>query len=248
MKKTVLRCVLLLTATLSIASAGVVFSRPLTNTPGNITTWRPAPDYTNYILGDDFTLGANTDITDLSVWIAGTNTLTINPNEELSQINLYLGADNLGAGPLNQVATTYSFTYAGIFANPNLGINQPLFKITFSNLNFAATAGVLYDFAVEGIPLVNTPGNQLALTSTLCDTLFGPCSNGGDGADGVFLAFTGTAGSGPYSLNFTIPDSDTVPGPYYDINVEISNIPEPSSVVLMTLGLGALAFYRRRRA
>jgi hypothetical protein len=223
---------------LSVASGAVIYSRPLTNTPGNITTWRPAPSYTNYILGDDFTLGSSNTITDLSVWIAGTNVGTINPNEELSAIRLYLGAD---PGPLTLASSTYTFTYAGIFANPNLNINQPLFKITFSNLNFNATGGTLYDFAIEGVPLINDAAHQLALTSTLFPSA-------GDGADGVFLAFNGTTNTGPYNLFFTTPGSPTDPGPFYDINVELSYIPEPSTIVLTTLGFGALALFRRRRA
>lgn len=248
MKQTILRCALLSMAALSVASAGTVFSRPLTNSAGNLVTWRPDPSYLSYVLGDDFNLAANTVITDLSVWIAGTSTAITNPNQELSAINLYLGTTS--SGVLTQAATTYSFTNAGTFANPNLGINQPLFKITFSGLNFAATAGTFYDFVVEGIPLVNTPGNQLALTSTLCsNTTLGVCVNGGDGADGVFVAYnTGSPGSGPYNVLFTIPGSPTAPGPFYDINVEINDIPEPSTIVLMTMGFGALALYRRRRA
>lgn len=248
MTKAILRCAVLINLAFSAASAGPIFSRPLTNTPGNIVTFRPSPSYINYVLGDDFSIGSSTVVTDLSVWITGTSMAVTNPNQEFNAINLYLGEQ--GPGILSQAATTYSFASAGTFANPNLAIDQPIFKLTFSGLNFAATAGVVYDFVVEGIPIVNTPSNQLALTSTLCNpTVLGACNiNGGDSADGVFVAYsTVTPGTGPYNVAFTIPGSPTDPGPFYDINVEINNIPEPSTIALMTMGFGALGFYRRRR-
>lgn len=247
--------VLLVVVAMSVASGEpIVFNRSLTNTPGNIIALSP-PDYTQFIFGDDFSLNNSAMITSLTVWIAAGNPATTNPNQELSGINLYLGPD---PGPLSQVSSSYSFSSAGTFANPNTQTNQPLFAIVFSGLNFSANAGVLYDFAIEGIPL--DPLVQLALTATPCTSLFGPCP--GDGADGVYLGFSGTPGSGPYNLLLTAPAAGATAG-IADINVSLGQlveanaapgpaqseaVPEPSTFALLGLGCGVFAYFRRSRA
>jgi hypothetical protein len=221
-------------------SAGVIFDRPYV--PGSTTTWTSTGAY---ILGDDFTLGANGTIDSLSVWFVA-HTGTTNPNQEASSIKLFAGAD---PGPLPLLSSTYSFTSAGIFANPTLKIDQPIFLLTFSGLNWSANGGTLYDFGIEGTIIGAASGQpfypfNLTATNPLNATTPGP----GDGADGFLLAFDGTAGTGPYNLFFTNPGSSTDPL-VGDINVQISGstIPEPSTFAMLGLGAGVLLVFRRRR-
>jgi hypothetical protein len=233
-----LLCCLLFLVAAQIVAAGPVFDRPYIGSEGT-TTWSPTG---NYILGDDLSIPVTQTIYSLSVWFVAAKTTTTDPAQEISSMRLFGGAD---PGPLTLLASTYTFhtegfTYAGPFSNPRTNTQQPLFKITFDNLNWTLQAGVLYDFAVEGTPIA--PDGLFALTAT--NALDANTPGPGQGADGIFLAFNGKYGTGPYNLYFTYPGAvgDPLVG---DINVILN--PEPSSIVLMGLGGAALLLVRRFR-
>jgi hypothetical protein len=252
--RTVLPLLLLMS---SVASAApVVFERALptgpnvnADAPGNATTdaersnikWAPTGQD---ILGDDFKLLHDAVIDTITVWMVGDSAETTNPNQELSSIHLYTGID----AHMTLAATTYTFapvTYANGqgYWNPVQGIFQPIFELTFTNLNWAVSANTLYDFAVEGVGL---NGHLLSLHASNAAL----SASRQDGFDEFFLGFTGTPLTGPYRLDYawgSDPMWDDLWDKDSDINVRITGtpVPEPSSFGLLGLGIGVLVYFRR---
>ena len=106
----------------------------------------------------------------------------------------------------------------------------------------SAAGGVLYDFGIGA-----TPGTESSLFLHGSNAALSGSTQ--DGADGLFLGFTGP----PYSLAYVI-DPTAGEAPLWDkgsdINVEIdgSAVPEPATFGLLAISAGALLFLRRRRA
>jgi hypothetical protein len=272
---TLLRIVLpLLLLVTSVAAGPVVFERALptgpnvnADAPGNATPdanrsnvkWAPTDPTT--ILGDDFSLPFDIIIESITVWMVAENPGTTNPNQELSAIRLFTGTD----ADMVLTSSNYSFTQVTYdngqsYWNPTRQIFQPIFEITFgseaSPLGWAVQANTLYNFAVQGI----NSGNLLSLhASNGCDfdpnvgclSTPGLSQSRQDDPDGAFLEFeSATPPDGPYQLLYawySHPELDDLWDKASDINVRITAIPEPSTFVLLGLGFGALAYFRRRR-
>lgn len=201
--------------------------------------WEPNSNGTTF-LGDDFILNNNFVINQFSVWMVANEADTTNPNQEMSDIALYIGED-LSPNPstVSFISNSYSFS-PGPFSyfNDVRGINQPIFKITFDNLNFAGTGGVLYNFGILGTPV--NPNFQLSLAASNA-ALSNSIQNGPDGYFLVFDSATGDLLGGYNSLLDGLWDKET------DINVEIAGVPEPSTLSLLALGGAALVYFRRRQ-
>lgn len=238
-----LRSTILLLVLISASYADVVVSDPITNSSGQIETvaWSGTGNYT--IFGDDFTATSTGTIKDFSVWTdvpAG----TMDPSQLFSAINLYFGPatfdlSNNDTTTLTLTSSTYNYLPAGNEANSG----DALFKIHFGNLNIPVTGGNLYEFAVEGIP---TTSYQFALTATRCGNLGGTCPGPADQAfDGIFLAYGGTQGTGPFTFVYTTPSSGSVGEA--DVNFTTEAVPEPAAYTTLALGLGVFGFLNRRR-
>lgn len=266
---------LLLLIVPSLAVATPLFVRALptgpnvnANAPGNDTPdenrsnikWAPFGSGT--IIGDDFQLPFDAVIDSITVWMVAEDPNTTDPSQELSSIRLFGGTDAL----LELKSDAYSFTPVtydnGLsFWNASRGVYQPIFELTFSNLNWQVMAGLLYDFAVEG---TTVDGGDFLLSlhaSNACE--FDPGFNACEGApglsetrqdapDGALLEFE-TAGLDQYALLYawySHPGLQNLWDKSNDINVRLTSmaaVPEPSTFALLGLGFGALAYFRRRR-
>lgn len=242
------RIALSLWALTSLATAApILFQRAMPTGPNvnaldasrsNIK-WEPNSAGATF-LGDDFIMSGDFIINTFSVWMVANETATTNPNQEMSSIELYIGED-LSPNPssVSLVSSTYSFS-PGPFSyyNDVRGIDQPIFKITFDGLNYAGTGGTLYNFGILGTPV--SQGFELSLAGSNAALSNSPQ----DGPDGYFLVFDSSNGDflgGYNSLLDSLWDKES------DINVEISGVPEPSTMSLLALGGAALLYIRRRR-
>ena len=187
------RRVLIVLALASSLSAGVIFERALptanlNNAAGadrsNIS-WAPGDN--TYILGDDFTLGSDSVINSLSVWEVSNNG---SPTTEFGSLSLYVGADP----NLSFISSSYTPSLvSGYQYQGSSGTFYDVYKITFSGLNLSAAGGVLYDFGIGA-----TPGTESSLFLHGSNAALSGSTQ--DGADGLFLGFTGP----PYSLAYVI--------------------------------------------
>jgi hypothetical protein len=271
---TLLRHVLPLLLLVSFATAApVIFERALptgpnvnADAPGNLTNdalrsnikWAPT---SNYIIGDDFILPIESIIDTISVWMVAENPATTDPAQELQLSIRLFGGPN--PDPITLRSTTYSFapvTYDNGqgYWNPTRGIFQPIFELTFSNLNWTVQGNTLYNFAVEGFGTGATLSLHASNACNATDPVNDPfnCDGPGlsnsqqDAPDGAFLVFTGPPLTGPYTLQGSFYSGfDGLWDKDSDINVRITGevIPEPSTFILIGFGLGAVAYYRRRR-
>lgn len=228
----------------TLAHAGIVFERAMPTGPGvnnpisaqrSNVKWAPGAG-ASYFIGDDFTLATDDTVHVLSVWMVADNPGTTDPSQELSGITLWGGEDSLtgGSGVLSQMATNPTVS-AGPFNyfNPSLGIIQPIFKLTFSGFSWSITSNHLYDFGIT------TSSGTISLAASNAALSLSPQNYFDDG----YLFFdNATRAYGGY-----VPTAVTGWDKGSDINVEISNVPEPSTVSLFLAGAAALAFIRRRR-
>jgi hypothetical protein len=232
------RRALVVLALASSLSAGVIFERALptanlNNAAGaNRSNISWAPGDSSYILGDDFTLAWDSVIHSFSVWEVSNNG---SPTTEFGSISLYAGADP----NLSLISSSYtSSLVSGYQYQGYSGTFYDVYKITFSGLNLSATGGVLYDFGI-GI----TPGTESSLYLHGSNAALSGSRQ--DGADGLFLGFTGP----PYSLAYVIDSNGNGWDKSSDINVQIDGVaPEPATFGLLAISAGALLFLRRRRA
>jgi hypothetical protein len=214
-----------LLAAASLASAQpIIFERalPIKNInnggPGSLapgyyranTKWAPTG---NYIIGDDFTIqGSSAIVNSLTVWVVAENPGTTDPSQELSSISLYGGTDSgLALLSSTYTATPASYIYGVQYWNPVRGIYEPMFAVTFANLNWFVPADTLMDFAVQGVTALGT-NHALSLAASTAQWSW----SRQDGADGYILAFAGV----PYSLFFAYNSDPSNWGS--DINVAIT--------------------------
>jgi len=231
----------------SLASAGPIFQRAMPTGPNvnaaganrsNIK-WEPGA---GTFLGDDFILSNDFIVTSLSVWMVANETSTTNPNQEMKDLSLYIGPDQSpNPSSVSFVSSSYSVS-PGPFSyyNPAREIDQPIFKITFDNLNYAVTGNTLYNFGILGTPVSPTAGFILSLAGSNAALSVSQQ----DEPDGYFLVFDESNGDflgGYNSLTDALWDKES------DINVEISGVPEPSTFALLLLGAGSLLVLRRRQ-
>jgi hypothetical protein len=224
----------------SVANAGIIFSRPFPTTQAAAS--KGAPDSQAMIFGDDFTLTQNSVINSLSVWVIGENPISTSPADELNVgIRLYGASQDDDTAPdspgLTLLASNYtSFTRVYFEGGANYVVgekNEPIFKITFSGLNWNVNAGTTYDFALKGL---SDFGYLLNLGITNSDP-------NGDGASALF---SGTPYRYLYQAGSWNGETFTAAS---DIAVELdgNNVPEPSTMALFALGGGILFFIRRKK-
>jgi len=206
-------------------------------------------DYTPYggeqwAIGDVFTLGGSSDITDLRVWIVAEDSQP--PSSMWSDLTLYGGPIAGTIAPLSTVATDgsdpnvtfQSVTYAGGSTyQGSSGSYIDIYQVDFS-LNWGVDGGTQYGFFVGGTPTalnqsLYPPGVSPFLSASNA-ALSGLSASEQANADGLVWEI-GINGS-------TItPDSFDTNGDGWDkssdVNVQLYGTPEPSSLLL----LGTLA-------
>ena len=197
------------------------------------------------LVGDDF-MFSNAGIVDsITVFeVANGTGAGSTPGSEFNSFTLYYGGVNL-LDHSSSVFTSQLVTYqpGGENYQGSGGGFYDIYALTFNGLNFSADANTLYGFALAADPKT---GNTLALHASNA-ALSGTPQQGADnlfsGYDATTLAYLGSCDSG---------DSTTC-GPLWDkssdINVKIDGtlVPEPASLGLMAIGIGALIFVARKR-
>jgi hypothetical protein len=231
--------VLVALALASSLSAGILFERALPTANlndaagANRSNIAWAPGDSTYILGDDFTLASDSVVDSLSVWEVSNGA---SPATEFGSLSLYAGADP----DLSLISSIYSSSLvSGYQYQGSSGNFYDVYKITFSGLNWSVPGGVMYDFGIGA-----TPGTQSSLFLHGSNAALSGSTQ--DGADGVFLGFTGP----PYTVTYVIDSNGNGWDKSSDINVEIdgSAVPEPATFGLLAIGAGAFLLLRRRRA
>jgi len=219
-----------------------------------------AGDY--FLVGDDFKFSNDGTVDSITVYeVANSLGVGSDPGSEFNSVTLYYG----GVATLDQSTSAYTsqpITYqlGGENYQGSSGNFYDIYALTFSGLNFAVTANTLYGFAVDAVPGPNDaiPGvpNTLALHASNA-ALSGTPQQGADNLFRYYSAANQGAASFAFA-GFCDTDSSDV-GPNAcggwdkssDINVTIQGtlVPEPASLGLMALGIGALlalAQLRRR--
>jgi hypothetical protein len=256
-----------------LLSAGTVVNYPLPTTDLNQAA---GADRTNAslnqgvdIVGDDFvnTTGSSYVINNLTVY-AIANSPGDNIGDELSSVSLYTGAYSSGVGdPVTLTATLdqaeltaapevdytdsteYQTLNSGTPGSPNTTYD-PIYALTFTGLNLSILAGQDYYFAVAGIPVsgsytLSLSASAVSNSSTTIDSfdLFAQSGSqylfeyGDDGADVTCYSLASSS-----CTAVPIPGS----GNYLAVNFAV-NTPEPSTLSILGLGLGALMLKLRRR-
>jgi len=245
------------------AVAGVIYSRPLpvinlNNAAGasrsNIAPLEgsfPPP----FILGDDFMLSdaglsGTYNINTLSVWEIGNLPLSgptdpggNAPSTEFSSITLFGGPDHTD---LTAISSTYTATrvfYAGglDYQSPNSGTYFPIYRLDFTNLNWIVNSNVLYNFAINAVPI---GGNSFALSAAN----FGSSGVVGAGANNSFILYENDGTSWISTFNSDATSTPGFPkGSDANVSLDTSLVPEPSTISFIGVGLGAVLLGLRRR-
>ncbi len=213
-----------------------------------------------YILGDQFSLAGESDITSVTVYEVGNATVrefpdnaTDYPTMEFSDISLYLGADGTD---LTDVSDSYSYTQVQYGSQNYESINSsgtyyPIFAITFSGLNVDLAAG-LNDFAISATPI---GGNTFALL--MSDPAHSGIGNTEDSTglspnnDFVYYTFDGTSWIATYQYAPGSVSNYTASGALDANSIILGSpvtTPEPSTLGLFGMGLAGVWVGLRRRA
>jgi len=214
-----------------------------------------------YILGDQFSLAGESDITSVTVYEVGNTPVrklqdvaTDTPGTEFSDISLYLGADGTDLA----LAADNTYTYAEVqYGGQNYesinspGTYYPIFAITFSGLNVNLAAG-LNDFAISATPigsntfalLMSDPARS-GVGNTEDSTSLSPNNSF------LYYTFDGTSWIATYQYGPGSISGYSASGAL-DANSIIlgspATIPEPSTLGLLGMGLAGVWAGLRRRA
>jgi hypothetical protein len=212
-----------------------------------------------YILGDQFSLAGESDITSVTVYEVGNatvgefaNNATDTPGTEFSNISLYLGADSTD---LTDVSSSYTYAQVQYGAQNYESINSPgtyypIFAITFGGLNVDLAAG-LNDFAIHATPI---GGNTFALLmsdpnrSGIGNT---EDSNSLPNSDFVYYTNDGTSWIATYQYAAGSVTGYTAIGDLDANSIILGSpvtTPEPSTLGLFGMGLAGVWAGLRRRA
>lgn len=218
------------------------------------------------LVGDNLSFANSGIIDSLTVFEVANNIVggasSSLPTAEFSSISLYLGTDTLAT------TTGIPLVSSSYYANPvgyqpgnvnfvGTGGTFPIYAVTFGGLNFAVTAGTVYDFALNAV------GNPGACANPLSAPFGEPCllalhgSNAAlagtpqDGADGQFINFTLPAGGTATVLgacNAACQASTLGVASVAATDIDVIVNPEPATL-WGTLGAGliGLMLYARKR-
>jgi hypothetical protein len=254
MKKLMTICavVLMMTGAASTSLGAILVDRGLptinlNNAAGanrSNVTW--ASESSTGFTGDDFmigTIGQSYVIDSITVWGAQYNPLSL----DIDNIWLYMGKAGVGnslalvssgsvAGNTNSNSNiTHAYVNYPSPGDPlgyqgNSGGYYPICQTTFSGLNYAVDGGVKYNFGVKGDKWLwwNHASNA------------GLSGSPQDGADGKYLTFD-TA-----DLSSAIVTDSNGNGwdKSSDINVLVTGVPEPATMLLV--GLGAVLLRKKK--
>jgi hypothetical protein len=206
-----------------------------------------------FINGDSFVAG-NWIIDAITVWAVGSSSTAF------TDYQLYTSVNGGTFAPLAAVPTVTTTTYqpAGVSFQNGDGSFYPIIQLRFSGLNLSVNAGDLFYFAPDA------SGGGTCTEADPSGCFFVHATNAGladaiqEQSNDRYINFLLSVANGdPLECDSGAPiSSGTCDGGWdksSDINVLVegrladsNDIPEPTTVVLMTLGLGAMAFLRRR--
>ena len=270
-KYSVLLAVLLFSTTAVLRADTIVFDRGLptsgVNAPVSADRSNVAwGDYTpfgvqSWAIGDDFTLGSATQITDLRVWIVGTDSLPL--SAMWNDLTLF-GGDTTSVG----VLSTTNLSGIGS-SNPDVvlakitdpkytgssGSSIDIWQVDFL-LNWNVSSG-LHTFFVGGTPTTlnitdypggtwqgtTYPGGVSPMLSASNAALSGSPQQG---ADNLYREY-GYGGGSTADYLGTADSNGNGWDKSSDINVQIFATPEPSAYILLGTVLLSLALLTRKK-
>jgi hypothetical protein len=203
-----------------------------------------------FINGDSFVTG-DWIIDAITVWAVGIS------DTAFSNYRLYTSLNNGTFAPLGVAPTVSTVTYqpAGSSYQNSDGSFYPIIQLRFSGLNLAVNPGDLFYFAPDADGGGTCTDNDVSGCFFVHATNLALAGVPQDQSNNEYINFLLSVANGdPLAC-----DSGAAPAPGLcdggwdkssDINVLVEGtdlgIPEPSTVGLMTIGLAALGFLRRR--
>jgi hypothetical protein len=259
-KYSVLLAVLLFSTTAVLRADTMVFDRGLPTSGVNApvsadrsnVAWGDQTPYggQNWAIGDDFTLGSATQITDLRVWIVGTDSLPL--SAMWNDLTLF-GGDTTSVG----VLSTTNLSGIGS-SNPDVvlakitdpkytgssGGSIDIWQVDFL-LNWNVSSG-LHTFFVGGTPTaLNITDYGVGISPFLHASNAALSGSTQDGADNLFREY-GYGGSTADYLG-TVDSNGNGWDKSSDINVQILATPEPSAYILLGTVLLSLVLLTRKK-
>jgi len=172
------------------------------------------------------------DITTLTITATGTTNGTDQLPGLLPGFSIYSGLAHLTGGPdydTNPTTIAYLQTLGG--TQPKEGAFRALNTWQMGNLAGSMSTFTFMDYAVDGTSanFGNVPGIV------------------GDGLANGTVTRTFTLGPGDYSIVVAGADVVNETANDYGVSVNVTTVPEPASVAILSLGMAAVCASRRRR-